>query len=396
MTGTERLRILHLTPSLGVGGAEQLAGHLMVGLSESNDVMGACLYGAANSSIEDRLQEAHIPLWHLNKRAGFDPRLFWALDRVFEQTRPDVVHTHLSVLRYALPGLWRHRVRAVVHTMHNLAEHETDTFGRMIQWAAFRRVVHPVAISREVAASVKRVYGLECQAVVPNCIPIASYQRGVADRIRWREKERFSSDAILFICVGRLEAQKNPMLLVQAFEALTDPRIHLIMLGEGRLHDRVTGYIESRRLGDRVHMLGKRKDVPECLAAADAFVLSSDWEGNPLAVIEAMAAGLPVISTAVGGVPELVESGRQGILVSAGDRTAFTAAMQALADNPSRRAEMAESARNRAASNFNVDRMSQGYLRFYEAVLAAGKHPRVPFPVRLGNNAGTEPDRGFE
>ncbi len=362
---------MHITPSFGVGGAEQMAGHLMVGLSKSHDVAAAGLYPPMNTSIEHRLKRANIPLWYLGKRPGFDPRLFKALDRVLREVRPHVVHTHLSVLRYALPGLRRHRVPLVVHTMHNLAEHETDAFGRVVQWFAFRWGVLPVAISREVAASIKRVYGVECRATVPNCIPVENYRRSPADRVRWREKERFDRDAILFTCVGRLVPQKNPLLLVEAFVALNHPRIHLIMLGEGSLGEELTAYIREHGLERRVHLLGKRNEVPECLAASDVFVLSSNWEGNPLAVMEAMAAGLPVIGTTVGGVPELVESGQQGILVPPGDCAAFTDAMRTLLNDPEKRTAMANAARVRAIATFNVERMAQGYESIYTAALAA-------------------------
>jgi len=371
MSTSERLRVLHLTPCFGVGGAEQMAGHLMVGLSESHDVAAAGLYPPMNTSIEHRLKRANIRLWHLGKRPGFDPRLFKSLDRVLKEVRPHVVHTHLSVLRYALPGLRRHRVPVVVHTVHNLAEHETDTLGRAVQWFAFRRAVLPVAISREVAASVKRVYGVECKAMVPNCIPVENYRRSLTDRARWREKERFDRDAILFTCVGRLESQKNPLLLVQAFAALNNPRIHLIMLGEGSLREQLAAYIREHGLERRVHLLGKRNEVPECLAASDVFVLSSNWEGNPLAVMEAMAAGLPVVGTAVGGVPELVESGRQGILVPPGDCAAFTDAMRTLLNDPEKRTAMANAAQAHATAAFNVERMAQGYESIYRAALAA-------------------------
>ncbi len=367
----ERLRVLHITPSFGVGGAEQMAGYLMVGLSESHDVTAAGLYPPMNTSIEHRLKRANIRLWHLGKRPGFDPRLFKSLDRILKEVRPHVVHTHLSVLRYALPGLRRHRVPLVVHTMHNLAEHETDAFGRVVHWFAFRWWVLPVAISREVAASVKRVYGVECKAIVPNCIPVENYRGSLADRARWREKERFDRDAILFTCVGRLEPQKNPMLLVQAFAALNNPRIHLIMLGEGSLREQLAAYIREHGLERRVHLLGKRNEVPECLAASDVFVLSSNWEGNPLAVMEAMAAGLPVVGTAVGGVPELVESGEQGILVPPGDCAAFTDAIQTLLNDPEKRTAMANAARARATAAFNVERMAQGYESIYRTGLAA-------------------------
>ena len=368
MSTLERLRVLHIVPSFGVGGAEQMAGHLMVGLSETHDVSAVGLYPARHSSIERKLMRANIPLWHLGKRPGFDPRLFFSLDRVLKQVRPQVVHTHLSVLRYALPALLRRRVPVVVHTLHNLAEYEADVIGRAVQWFAFRRAVLPVAISQEVAASLKRVYGLECRAMVPNCIPVENYRRNVADGMRWRQKERFPQDAVLFTCVGRLEPQKNPLMMVEAFAKLNDPRAHLVMLGEGGLRDDLVAYIRKHRL-DRVHLLGKRSEVRECLAASDVFVLSSNWEGNPLAVMEAMAAGLPVIGTRAGGVPELVESGQHGILVPLGDCLGFASAMRTLLNNPEMRAAMGSAACEHATAAFNVDRMAQGYASLYRNAL---------------------------
>src|SRR6185295_14013841 len=95
----------------------------------------------------------------------------------------------------------------------------------------------------------------------------------------------------------------------------------------------LAAYAQSHHLSGRVHFLGKRDDVPSVLAASDVFVLASDWEGNPLAVMEAMAAGLPVIATEVGGIPELVRSGEHGLLVPAGDCRGFAAAMQTLFDD---------------------------------------------------------------
>ena len=169
------LRILHVTPTLTVGGAEQMATHLMIGLSESHTVGAVGLFPAAQSAVERRLAEADIPKWHLNKRAGFDPRMFASLNGVFREFRPDVVHTHMAVQRYVFPVLLRNRAVVAIHTVHNLAEHETDAFGRLVHWFAFRNHVLPIGISQEVSASVKRMYGLECKAVIPNCIPVENY-----------------------------------------------------------------------------------------------------------------------------------------------------------------------------------------------------------------------------
>jgi len=372
-----RLRVLHILPTFGVGGAEQMAAHLMTGISASGHVAAASLYPSLNSSIEHRLTGAGIPLWHLGKKDGFDPRMFAALDRVIRRTRPHVVHTHMSVLRYALPGLLHRGVPVIVHTLHSLAQHETDAFGRLVNWFAFRGRVLPVAVSQGVADSMKRVYGMDCHAVVPNGIPVERYRGSPEDRIRWRVREGFKQDAVLFTCVGRLELPKNPLMLVRAFAALDESRAHLIMLGEGSLREELVAFVRERELGERVHLLGKRMDIPECLAASDVFVLSSNWEGNPLAVMEAMAGGLPVIGTSVGGIPELVRSGQHGILVNPGNDSAFADAMRILLNNADKRQCMAEAARAHAKQAFAVEGMVRGYTAIYQSALAGALRLRA-------------------
>jgi glycosyltransferase involved in cell wall biosynthesis len=148
--------------------------------------------------------------------------------------------------------------------------------------------------------------------------------------------------------------------------------------------------VQANGLEGRVHVLGRRDNVRECLAASDVFVLSSNWEGNPLAVMEAMAAGLPVISTAVGGVPELVRSGEHGILVPPGDQRAFTEAMQLLCDDSEKRAAMGSAARSFALDAFRVERMVEGYITVYRAALKAGSAP----PPRSGRWITREQDPG--
>jgi glycosyltransferase involved in cell wall biosynthesis len=260
----------------------------------------------------------------------------------------------------------------VVHTLHNLAQHETDAIGRAIQRIAFRRAILPVAISQEVAASVERYYGLQSIAIIPNGIPVDRYHSVADERTRWRDAEGFDRESILFTCVARLEPQKNPFLLLHAFAAVTDTRAHLVLLGSGSLMAPLKAHVHAHGLEGRVHVLGKRDNVRECLAASDVFVLSSNWEGNPLAVMEAMAAGLPVISTAVGGVPDLVRSGDQGILVPPEDCLAFTQAMRLLLNDSAKRIAMGRAACALASTTFRVERMVEGYISLYRATLMAG------------------------
>jgi len=142
------------------------------------------------------------------------------------------------------------------------------------------------------------------------------------------------------------------------------------MAGTGSMAEQMREFVRGRGLTSRIHLVGKCPNIPDILAASDVFVLGSNWEGNPLAVMEAMAAGLPVIGTAVGGVPELVDTGVHGILVKPGDRAAFVNAMRSLVEGSSIRLVMANAARVRALTDFKVDRMVHGYASLYRAMVA--------------------------
>jgi glycosyltransferase involved in cell wall biosynthesis len=367
----ERPRVLHILPTLGVAGAEQMAAHLLMALAGSYEVGAVGLYPALNDTTEQALSKAAIRFWRIDKRKGFDVRMFHRIHRIFSDFRPDIVHSHLHVLKYSLPASILRGIPVLVHTVHNLAEREADAAGRIVHRMAFRKRVIPVAVSRSVASSLQRVYGIEDAVTIPNGIPLGQFQADRAARAKWRGELRLDERDFLFAATGRLTVQKNPLLMLRAFAALADPRAHLVLAGDGPLRQRVEEEVRASGMRDKVHVLGYRPDIRECLASSDAFLLSSDWEGHPLGTMEAMACGLPVIATAVGGVPELVESGLHGLLVPPGDASALTGAMRFLLERPQERAAMAQASRRRAAADFSLERMVRAYDELYRTRLAA-------------------------
>jgi len=175
------------------------------------------------------------------------------------------------------------------------------------------------------------------------------------------------------IAVGRLDSQKGLRFRIEAVPAVVarDRNVHLLIVGEGPERPILVRDIRDRQLGQHVHLLGQRSNVPQLLKACDAFVLSSLLEGMPNALLEAMAAGLPVIATRVEGVTELITDGETGLLVEPGSATALGAAMTTMLQDPNLAREMGTAAQNRVKAEFSWEQTTAAYERLYESLLDA-------------------------
>ncbi len=360
------MRVTQVVPSLDVGGAERMAALLSVSLRDlGHQVEVVSLYRPSGSWIEEELRAADVPVSFLGKGPGFDARVVARLTLLLRRQRPEVVHTHLHGLRYALPCL-PVLGACFVHTLHNLAEREVERPGRWLQHIAFRAGVAPVAIGDAVADSVLVEYGRPPAAAIANGIRLDDYAVSTATRDAVREALGLARGEFTFLVAGRLGEQKNHRLLV---EAMGHTGGTLLVAGDGPLRSALE--VQAAPLGRRVRFLGVRRDVPALLAAADALVLASSWEGNPLVVMEAMAAGRPVVATAVGCVPELLVDGT-GILVRPGDAGSLRGAMLTLERDPGAAAAMGRRGREHAARRFDSRTMAQAYADLYRRLRDSG------------------------
>jgi glycosyltransferase involved in cell wall biosynthesis len=361
------IRIVEVLATLRRAGAETLAVSLARGLDRSRfECAVVSLYDPFPGGFEPVLAASGIAVRHLGKRRGLDPRMYPRLLRLLRELRPDVIHTHSYVLRYVWPAAAAAGTGGIVHTVHNLARHEVDFAGRWLHRLAFRFGVTPVAVSGEVARSFREVYGFDPAAVIPNGIDTGLY-RQTAARERWRQQHGFLPEELLVASVARLEPQKNPLGLIEAFARALggDRRSHLLLAGDGSLREAARVCAERLGLAERIHLLGVRDDIPDLLSACDAFALASLWEGSPIAVMEAAAAGLPVVATSAGGVPERVEHGITGLLAPPGDTPALAEALASLARDADLRRSMAEAARA-ASARFDAAPMISAYAALFE------------------------------
>jgi glycosyltransferase involved in cell wall biosynthesis len=301
----------------------------------------------------------------LDKKRGFDYRMFQRVSRAVTASQPDLIHTHLHALNYAIPAIIANRAIAAVHTVHSIAERERRRIGKLAPKLLFARRVAPVAIAAEVQASIRRVYGSESVSI-PNGIPLDVYRSPGMSRADWRQREGFQEEDVLFVCVGRMDKVKNHGLLIDAFALAFPeaPNSNLILVGDGDLRHDLVRQAAALGLSERVHFLGARHDIPAILGACDVYTFASSYEGSPLSVMEAMAAGLPIVGTAVGGVPEMVPNDRAGILTPPGNASMMAAVLVRLYNDMQLRLEMGAYA-TRHAAQFDIQTMARSYELLY-------------------------------
>lgn len=369
------MKIVQLIPSLSVGGAERIAALLALAQRRGgDDVALVSLYAPEASWIEASLREAGVPLHFLGKRPGLDPPIVRRLARTLAALDPEVVHTHLHTLKYAVAALLlRPRRAALVHTVHNLAEREAEGWDRALSRVAFRTCATPVAIGAEVARSLAATYGIEPRFTIPNGIVVADFaaRPGVGEAAR--AALGVEPETPLLLTAGRLNPQKNHAALLSA---MADPRLaalgaRLLIAGEGPLRPALEAQATALGLGARVRLLGVVSNLPELYAAADLFVLSSSWEGNPLVVMEAMAAGKPLVATVVGCVPELITPAT-GLLVPPGDPVALAGALARLAGDRGLSRTLGAAGACEARARFDLQVMARAYRSLYEELLPRG------------------------
>jgi glycosyltransferase involved in cell wall biosynthesis len=376
----KKIRVLHIVPTLNPGGAERVVVHIVTRLNPQRYEAAVVSLGKREECDLDRLlEEAGVEVRYLGKPPGFDYRMYSRLHRALRDYRPDVVHTHIQVLRYALPSMLLLKRTSLLHTIHNLAEREVEPRARFIHRYAFNHGVVPIGVATEVALSAERLYGIQRCRVISNGIPTDRYAHPQISRKDWRAIEGFGDNDVLFACVARFAPQKNHAMLLKAFRQgpASYPNAHLVLVGEGTLRPQLEETVKNLGLVNQVHFLGLRADIPDVLSAMDVFALGSDYEGNPLSVMEAMASGLPIVSTAAGGVPTLFENGKEGQMVQPGDVQGLSLSMVSLLQNRELRQALGRAAARRAREQFDVSTMIRAHEALYESLVDQPRRPNA-------------------
>lgn len=373
-------RVIHLSKMTGAAGSE---GHLLTLLPglRARDV-DAHLWilvepGNPVQEIIDRARGLGIPTERVNIRRHFDPGLWRRLPQRFRAAQPDIVHTHLiHADLYGIPAARRARVPYVVSTRHNDDKFRYRLALRLLNRWLWSQADQGIAISDAI-----RQFSIRVEHAAPDRIHTVHYgldPAGVAAppdaRARLRAELGLDSDTLLVGSVCRLIEQKGLIYGIRGFAGIAPriPNAHYVLAGDGELRSTLHAEVQRLGLSGRVHFLGWRNDAQAVFAALDVFLAPSLWEGFGLVFLEAMALGIPVISTRASAIPEVVADGETGWLVPPRDSAALASALFEALAQPEVRHARGTAGRQRLEQQFTVEAMVTRTLAIYDRLEARG------------------------
>ena len=375
---TRPVRVIQLLPTLQRRGIEKVVRDIALALNGNGFEIDVCCEKTMGP-LENILIENRIGVFCLKEKSPRDMAAALRLLSVLRHGRYDIAHLHCApATSYLIPVLRLARVPRVICTIHGLpslpsppAAHAKVLIGSFLAGLVSGSVDWTYACS-EAALSSHRRLGLKSRgsSVVYNGIDLEEFSSGT-DKAAAKAALGLPSDKTVIGAVGSLCAEKGHEHLIRAFASIRDrlPDASLLLVGSGPDEKLLARLAQALGCGERVHFVAERADIAECVHAMDVFAFPSLSEGFGLALAEAMACGVPVVASAVGGVPELVTDGLSGLLVPAGSSEALAGAILRLIENPDVAGGLARTALRRVTESFSVKRMTNQVRDLYTGLL---------------------------
>lgn len=375
---TRPTRVLQLCSSLTVGGAERL----VHGLVQQFDRRRFELFVASVAIVqENRLQpefeQLGIPVYVLGAKNLYTPYAYRTLARYIRDNQIDLIHTHLTSADFLGRIVGKTLGVPVISTLNNIPEDyenqkayrywlERYTCGLADHIVACSEMIRQMFIQRwklpasRISTIVNGIV-MDKFLAVPAGVPYRAHNEGP-----------------LITTIGRLTTQKAQHLFIEAAKLVlaVRPDARFMIVGQGPREQELQSLAHSLGVAEQVDFAGVRHDIPDILGRSDIFVLSSAWEGLPVAGAEAMAAARPCVMTDVGGVRDLFTSAREGLVVPAGDTRALAQSLLALLSNDAERAAMGLAARARVRRDFDIATVTTQYEQLFETILAGKARAR--------------------
>jgi glycosyltransferase involved in cell wall biosynthesis len=367
-------QVLH---SLDIGGAEVLAAGLARALSDRFRFVFACLDGVG--TLGEQLRDDGLIVELIGRSEGIDWRCGRRLGAFVKAQQVDVLHAHqYTPFFQSLVGRLSRWRTPIVFTEHGRHFPDSRSAKRVaVNRLLMRRRDRVIGVGASVRRALIANEGIAADRVevIYNGVdlgPFEAVREDSALRHEVRDELGVHGDEQVILQVARLNPLKDHLTAISTIRKLRDSGINarLVLAGEGEERSKIESAVRDADLPNHVTLLGARRDIPRLLSAADAFLLSSISEGIPLTLIEAMAAGVPVVSTDVGGIPEVIDHGATGLLAPARDAGRLAKHLQRALTDSAFRGSVIAAAQNKARERFSLDEMHRLYAEVYSECLA--------------------------
>lgn len=366
------LNVLHIMTKLPVGGVENQLLTVLGKYDKSRFSPIVCSL-ADKGEIGKEIENLGIEVFPLHKlKHRFDYTIVKDICRLVREKKVTVVRTHqYHANLYGRLAARSARVPCIVASVHNVYTRDKKIHRRMINRYLARFTDKVIAVSGAVKKDIMKYDGLGDEKIDVICNGVDIKRYSSSDRNEVRSKLDIDQDVPVIGTVGRLTFQKGQKYLLESVSKLKNkfPGLLLLIVGDGPLRDELEHHAETLGIRDSVQFLGVRRDVPELMSAMDIFVLPSLWEGLANALVEAMAAGKPVIATDIPQIGEVINSGNVGILVPAKKSDAIAQSIELLLSDNSLAKKYGDAAYERVALAFSIDVTLKKYTELYETIL---------------------------
>lgn len=363
------MKIIQLIYSLKSGGAEKFVVSLSNALAMRDHDVTVCMLLSSDKTeyiFNRQFLLPDVKFVTMNFDQGFSIKKKKVVENFIESERPDVVHCHLNVLPYIFNTAIKCRTIKFVHTLHNIANKAS---GHILQklinkWFYKNGIITPVTISDQCNLSYKKFYSLDNAYCIYNGCDIPMKSSNYEQVYNEIESYKTTNDTKVFVHVARYHAQKNQQLLINAFNRfkLLNKDYILLVIGEG--FDKGTGLDLVKSSMPNIHYLGLKPNVVDYLYLANAFCLTSIYEGLPISLLESLACGVTPICTSVGGIPDVITDGVNGYLSYDVSIESYMEAIERYdsANNEIKRSDLT----NYFREKYSIDSCVTHYLMIYE------------------------------
>lgn len=359
------IKILNIINSLDAGGAESRLKNLVLEEKKYPEFITEICVLYSLGIFGEEIQKNNIPLYNLNLKSKYDLSGIFKIIKLVKKEKPDIVHVRLfpAILFVAIASLLLSKnIQFIEEETSPYNHRRSSKIFKLLDKFIYSRYTKIICVSQQTQDSLLAWLPQlnKKSIVIPNAIPIPNF-------IPTNYPQKI--DALF---VGRLEKVKNANILLEAINLLKfkyQKQIKVAIAGDGPLRKDLEEMVKKLKIDENIEFLGIRKDIDKLMFSSKMLVLPSKWEGLPITILEAMSRKLPVIATSVGGIPEVIENYKEGILIPPENPKELAKAINKLLDNKNLREELAENAYKKIKENYSIEQYAEKILDLYKQLI---------------------------